>query len=141
MDLATETAALVAAFLSSVGQRAGEAMVDKLAELYHRVKTAVQDHGFAEQALERLAARPEDQHRRASVADALAELIESDPHFAASLARLVADARLAVGGTMISESGAVAQDDLIMEGGYVAGRDLHIGQPSRWADEGEQHRA
>ena len=140
MNLATETAELVAAFLSGVGQGTGHAAMNKLIELYQRVKAAFRGHGSAEQVLERLAARPEDQHLRALVADALSELIKTDPGLAASLAELVTDTRSADIGTTISGSGAVAQGTLTMEGEYVAGRDLHVGEQSRGADEGERHR-
>jgi hypothetical protein len=140
VNLATETAALVAAFLSGVAEGAGVATMDKLIELYQRVKGAFRGHRSAEQALERLAAKPDDEHLRAQVAKALEELIEADPSLAAGLAELVTGARSAGTETVISGSGAVAQRDLSMEGEYVAGRDLHMGERSRGADDDGRHR-
>jgi hypothetical protein len=136
--LAAGAVALLVPFLERIGGQLadqigtdlGQAVVDKLGHLYERVRSRVAGDRFAEPALERLAARPESELRQAAFAEVLGELLDKDPSFAAELEALVEGARTAGGPAVaqIFDAGAVAiQGDVRMQGRYVAGRDMTVG--------------
>jgi hypothetical protein len=137
--LASQALPFLLTYLRHVGGRlaghvAGDLddlVVGKLTALYDRVKVKVTGDSYAEQALERLEQETENTRRQGAFEDALAEVAQGDPSFAAALAGLLEDARLAAGPTLtrIEASGATSiHGDLTLEGTNVAGRDLHIGE-------------
>jgi hypothetical protein len=139
MTLAASAAALLAAFLNSVGSRAGTAAADALERLHRRVSAAVAGHAQAETALHQLAAQPGDPDRVISLQIALEQLIKDDPSLKASLEPLVDDARTA-GAVRISDAGVVAlHGNVMIEGHKVAARD-YIEHPSREPNEHERRR-
>jgi hypothetical protein len=103
VQLATAAVAVLAPFLASLAQKAGAAVVDRLATeagagagkaveaLYQAIKGkfAADKDDDAEQSLESLAAKPESEGRQAALAEVLAEKAESDPAFAQRLVELV----------------------------------------------------
>jgi hypothetical protein len=106
-------------------------IVSKLTALYDQVRAKVTGDNYAEQALERLEQEPENPRRQGAFEDALAEVVDRDPSFAAVLAGLLEDVRRAAGPTLtrIEASGATSiHGDVTLEGTNVAGRDLHVGE-------------
>ena len=104
-------------------------VVGKLTAVYERIKAKVTGGSFPGQALERLEEEPENTHRQGAFEDALVEVMQGDPSFAAALADLLEDTRQAAGPTLtrIEESGATAiHGDITMKGTNVAGRDLRV---------------
>jgi hypothetical protein len=142
VTLATTAAALLAPYLRHVANRAldnvgdtlSEAAVAKLGQLYDWVRAKVTGKP-AGLALDRLEREPENDKYRVVLEVALAELIESEsrsgPGFAETLERLVAEAGRAAGPDLaqITDAGAVAGRDIHMQGRYVAGRDMAVGNP------------
>jgi hypothetical protein len=137
--LAPQALPLLVTYLHHLGGRLADRVardlddlvVGKLTALYERVKAKVTGDSFAGQALERLEQEPENPRRQLAFEDALAEVVQGDPSFAAALAGLLQDTRRAAGPTLarIEESGATSiHGDLTLDGTYVAGRDLHIGE-------------
>jgi hypothetical protein len=139
MTLAASAAALLAAFLGSVGSRAGTAAVGALERLYWGVKAAVAGQGQAETALDQLAARPDDPGRLISLQTALEQLIKDDPSLKSSLEPLVDDASTA-GAVRISDAGVVAlHGNVTIKGDQVAARDF-IEHAPREPNEHERRR-
>ena len=137
--LASQALPLLVIYLRHVGGRlvdhvAGDLddmVLGKLTAIYERVKAKVTGESFAGQALERLEQEPENARRQGAFEDALAELVDRDPSFAASLAGLLEAAHRAAGPTLtrIEQSGATSiHGDVTLEGTNVAGRDLHVGE-------------
>ncbi|CAA9250387.1 MAG: hypothetical protein AVDCRST_MAG77-2046 [uncultured Chloroflexi bacterium] len=103
VQLATAAVAVLAPFLSSLAQKAGSVVVDRLAEdagagaekavdaLYEAVRQKFASDGDkdAEHSLEGLAAKPDSKARQAAVAEVLEEKAKADPAFAEHLAELV----------------------------------------------------
>ncbi|HEX6674585.1 MAG TPA: hypothetical protein VF486_06125 [Actinomycetes bacterium] len=137
--LASQALPLVVAYLRHVGGRfadrvAGDlddVVVGKLTAIYERVKAKLAGESFAGRALERLEQEPENARRQGAFEDALAEVVDRDPSFAAVLAGLLEEARRAAGPTLtrIEASGATSiHGDVTLGGTNVAGRDLHVGE-------------
>jgi hypothetical protein len=117
-------------FADRVASDLDDLVLGKLTALYDRVKAKVTGESFAKQTLERLEQEPESPQRQGAFENVLAEVVQSDPSFAAVLAGLLEDARHAGGPTLtrIEQSGATSiHGDITMEGTNVAGRDLHVG--------------
>jgi hypothetical protein len=140
--LAASAVSLLVPYLARIGGQVadriggdlGQAVVDQLCQLYERIRTKVVGDRFAEPALERFAQRPTNKVQRSSFAFELSELLERDPSFAAELATLVSKAKQTAGPTLtqVTDAGALAiHGDLHMEGTYVAGRDMFIGDQER----------
>ncbi len=136
--LAAQAVPMLVTYLRHIGGRLAsraasdvdDAVMGKLTEFYERVKVRVTGQGFAGQALERLEQDPENERRQGALEDALAETVEADPSFAASLSGLLEEIRRTAGPTLtrIDQSGATAiHGDVSLQGTNVAGRDLHVG--------------
>jgi hypothetical protein len=137
--LASATIPFVVTYLRQLGgQMVGHvrgdldrAVLGRFEALYQKLKARLGGETFAAQALERLEQQPESGRRQRGFEDALSEVLEGDPSFAAVLQRLVDEASRSSGIALaqISESGATAlQGDVTMTGTNVAGRDLVIGR-------------
>jgi hypothetical protein len=137
--LASQALPFLLTYLRHVGGRLADRVagdlddlvVSKLTTLYEQVKAKVTGDSYAEQALARLEQEPENTRRQGAFEDALAEVADRDPSFAAALAGLLEDAGRAAGPTLtrIEASGATSiHGDLTLEGTNVAGRDLHVGE-------------
>src|SRR6266545_7344884 len=101
--LASQALPFLLTYLRHVGGRladhvAGDLddlVVGKLTAVYDRVRAKVIGESFAGQALERLEQEPENPRRQGAFEDALAEVVDQDPSFAAVMAGLLEDARRA----------------------------------------------
>jgi hypothetical protein len=112
-----------------VGSDLSQIAIERLEQLYQRIKRKVAGDRFAEPALERLEQRPGSEVQQASLGEILGEMVSTDPIFATELAALVHQAQrtpgLAI--TQISDAGAVAAGGNIhMQGINVAGRDITL---------------
>ncbi|MGH3243298.1 MAG: hypothetical protein ACRDNL_23165 [Spirillospora sp.] len=142
MEPVTLAAAAVGALVPYLGQiaggslaRLGEAASDgasqHIVELYRTIRARVTGTPYEEAVLDGAEAQPDNEGRRAALQNVLAELLEADPDFAARLEHLVEQAgQVEVRQVQVTDSGAVAANDLHQSGTYVAGRDLHIGDMS-----------
>ncbi|MFC4054088.1 hypothetical protein ACFOY4_30720 [Actinomadura syzygii] len=139
MEPVTLAAAAVGALVPYLGQmaggglaRLGEAASDSasqhIVELYRAIRSRVTGAPYEEAVLDGAEAQPDSEGRRTALQNALAELLASDPDFAAHLEQLLEQVDQAeIRQLQITDSGAVAANDLHQSGTYVAGRDLHIG--------------
>jgi hypothetical protein len=143
VQLAGGAVALLLPFLPWLTEKLTEHAADRavtsalpaVRRLYGAVKERLAPGTYGGSQLAGVEEHPEREGRRQALVSALAEAIAEDEAFAAEVARLVADARAAVGaGTHIHVEGPMALGgDVRMQGRNVAGRDLIIG--SRPAEE------
>ena len=136
ITLAAATVGVLAPYLGQIAggglARIGEVVTDgaghRVAELYRAVRDRVTGSTYEEAVLDGAEAQPENEGRVSALQNVLAELIESDADFAASLESLVQQAQEAGARRLqVTDSGAVAGGDVNQAGTYVAGRDMHIG--------------
>jgi len=116
--------------VEQVAEDVGDDIADRLHRLYRTVKSRFSSNSFAEGALQRFEAEPDNDRRRTTLEDAIAEIADADPKFAEMLEQLLNDVRgadpIQAQGVII-ESGAVAlQGEVRQIGRYVAGRDMKI---------------
>jgi hypothetical protein len=143
VQLAGSAVALLLPFLPWLTEKLTEHAADRavasalpaVRRLYGAVKEHLAPGTYGGSQLAGVEEHPDREGRRQALVSALAEAIAEDEAFATEVARLVADARTAVGaGTHIHVEGPMAMGgDVRMQGHNVAGRDLIIG--SRPAEE------
>jgi hypothetical protein len=131
-------AALVAAlapflpYLVRAGQRAGGQVADELGDaagqlakdLWARLRPGVEEKPAAKEAVEDVAARPDDERARGALELQLEKLLRGDQGLARELAQMLEDAQRA--GT-ISGDVHIGGDVRADRGGVAAGRDIHGG--------------
>lgn len=138
ISLAGAAIALLAPYLDSVlkggaegaAEGLGEALAGRLGALLSGIKRRFRGDGYAEGALERFEAQPDEALRRDALKDALAEIVAQDAKFAEELQTLVEEAQRA-GGVSVeqhaSDSGALAGRDFTQNARFAAGRDQVFG--------------
>ena len=89
-------------------KKAGEQAYNKVEELYKTVKAKFQGDSYAEQTLQRLEQKPEDEGRKAALQGVLAEKAEEDKTFAQTLGKLVQQIEQAGGRSVIAHDRGVA---------------------------------
>ena len=140
MDPVTLAGLAVAAVVNYLGQKAGRlarragqdvdgGVDERLDRLYDAVKARLTGSPPAARMLDGLADDPADARRQGRLEFALEDVLASDPAFAATLERLVADlGDQRPGGVVVKDAGAVSLGgDVNMRGTYVSGRDMNIG--------------
>ena len=142
MDPATIAMAsvnLVVAYVSrhhdELVDRVGDAVVDRLGALYGWVRDHLRPEPNGGAALDNLEQAPDDARRQGAVEFALTQLLDQNTALMQELASLVDEVEEATpAGVRITQSGAVAVGgNVSLEGTYVAGRDLSIGQSAESA--------
>ncbi|WP_284744169.1 hypothetical protein [Amycolatopsis sp. RTGN1] len=134
----TVSAAAITSLLVSYGKHLADIASDTIDEgvkrglraLWEKVRSRFSGDEQASGALTRLVDQPENQRRQAAVEDHLDELMSADSDFAAALAELVDQVKLAGYGTIqVRDAGAVAVGGNVSIKGthHVAGRDVIIG--------------
>jgi EAL domain-containing protein (putative c-di-GMP-specific phosphodiesterase class I) len=108
MTLALTAAGMLAPYLAAAGQaaakKAGEAAWTKLEALYTAIRDNLTGNAYGAQALTRLTEQPQSQLRQVALADVLEEQLKADDAFAATLQRLVQEAKAAGSDMHIEQS-------------------------------------
>jgi hypothetical protein len=133
--LAVTAISLVTGYLTrrrdDLVDRAGDGVIDRLGSLYQWIREKLRHEPSAQAAFAALEEEPADARRQGAAEFALTQLVERNTELAGQLAALLQAIEDESPGTLtqITESGAVAiGGDVRIEGTYVAGRDLTIGQ-------------
>jgi hypothetical protein len=121
--LAAAAVGLLGPFFTKAAENIADTATEKIGALYQAVKAKFHGDAYQQAVLQGAEERPESQARLSALEGLLAETLEQDPEFAATLIRLVEETQ----SIQVTDSGAVAGRDVTMRGTYVAGRDLHIG--------------
>lgn len=138
VTLAAAAVGVLGPFLAKLGEsgltKAGEDLADaageRLGALYTAIKSRFSGEAYQEAVLKGAEDKPDSPTRLGALEGVLAETLEADPDFAATVTRLLAEAQAAgVQAIQVSDSGAVAGGNIAMHGRYVSGRDLTIGRP------------
>jgi hypothetical protein len=121
--------------LARAGETLADAAFDQLSKLHQAIKQRFCEDPYDEALLRGVADRPDSTTRLRTLEGRLGELLEEDPEFAATVARLLDEAETAGARTIQAvDSGAVAGGNVTMDGTYIAGRDMHIGVHS-WSED------
>jgi len=135
--LASQALPLLVTYLRHLGGRFADHVADDLNDLvlgklsanYERFKARVTGESFAGQALERLEQESENTRCQSTFEDALAEVVQGDPSFAATLPGLLEDARLTAAPTLTRIDGRDAAFTFYPRGQHGR-RDLRRARPS-----------
>ncbi len=127
LQVAGSAVALLAPYLAEAGKagakKAGEAAWGKARQLVQLIQNKFAGQPYAEQTLERLKEKPDSPGRRTALTNLLAEEMETDSDFAASVTRIVR--------SITTRKTEVRQDvrgnQNITVGGDVSGSTLGIG--------------
>ena len=126
MDLLTLATTVITflALKSSEGflQKVGERAYQKVEELVQTVRRKFQGDAYAEQTLERLEQKPQDEARKAALQGVLAEKVEEDHEFMQALQKLVEEIKQA-GGDQVMALG----ERSVAIGGDVTGSTIITG--------------
>ena len=132
LTLATAAVTFLKPYLVKAGEKAAESLGEKLPEaaanLWRAIMAKFKGKPAAEEAVADLAARPEDELTQSAFANQLRKALESDPTFAAELARLLSRAQTHNGDTIVNiGSGAVSTGNgpTTGKGGVAVQGDVH----------------
>lgn len=136
ITLAAAAVGILAPFLGKIAEgglaRAGETLGDTVTEglgnLHQAIRRRLGRDTYAQGILTGAEEQPDDPRRLAALEGVIAEAIERDPEFAASIGALLEEARAAGAQTIqVNDSGAVAGGNITITGTNVAARDLYLG--------------
>ena len=141
ITLAAAVGAVLAPYLKDVlsgtaegvGEHLGDALTGSLRRLLHTIKRWVAGDGYAAGVVERFEQEPDNELRRATFQDMLAEVAGKDPAFATELEKVMAEVTRAGGSAVaqqVTDAGAIAGRDFTQNAQYAAGRDQHFGMPT-----------
>jgi hypothetical protein len=121
VTIATTAVSVLSPYLVKIGEKAAEEVGKRLpdlpAQLWNAITAKFQGKPAAEEAVQDITAKPDDEDNRAAFRKELRKALEADPTFAAELERLLANASAASGDTIVNTGwGAVATS-----GGVAAG--------------------
>jgi len=105
-----------------------DAAVGRLRALYQAIKAKLSKDNVDAEVLERFEADPASIARQRTLEGVLAEAMQTDPAFAEEVARLLSSSRPDGQRLMVIDSGLVAGGDAHLQGRFVAGRDLTVGE-------------
>lgn len=106
--IATSAVAALTPYLVKAGTVAAEKLGEKLPEaienLYNAIRKKFKSEPYAEQTLTRAVEKPESPGRQAALADVLAEEMEKDAEFAATLEKIMERVEESSAGDRIDQS-------------------------------------
>ena len=118
--------------VENAGKDVGEFVSSKVEALYEAVKNKFTRNDYASQSLKRLAEKPDDEDRQATMKGVLKDALADDPRLQEMLSQLLAEIKQVGGDSIIQVygSGAAATRGGVAAGerGYAAGGDINIGR-------------
>ena len=95
--VAASAIAVLAPYLAKAGESfaetAGEKLAEKVGTLYRAIKDRFKSDNDAEQTMALVEAKPDSKPRMSALEEVLVEKMKEDPNFAATVNRLVEDAK------------------------------------------------
>ena len=128
--VAASAIAILGPYLAKAGEsfaeKAGEKLLEKAGALYQAIKSKFASDSDAEQTIAQVEAKPDSKARMSALEEVLTEKMKQDPDFAATVNRLVEEAKAADGNKVL-----VMGDRSIGVGGDVSRSTLITGDSNQ----------